>query len=310
MLLRRVIPFALCALALAPVTAGAQDAADARDNLNRMQSYEELSPDSTGYAPVNGLEMYYEVYGEGEPLILLHGAYGTIGNNFGAFIPALSEDRQVIGVELQGHGRTADIDRPLSYEAMASDVAGLIEELGLEKPDIFGYSMGGSVALRLAIDRPDLVDRLVVAAGGTSTDSMYPEVYESIQTMSAEDFAGTPMEQDYLRLAPNPEDWPVLVEKLKALDEKIFSWPESEVSGIEAPALIIVGDGDVVRPEHAVELFRLLGGGVPADLVGPSESQLAIVPGATHITLMFKTDMLLSMILPFLEEEKVGQGPR
>ncbi|WP_274426666.1 alpha/beta fold hydrolase [Chelativorans sp. YIM 93263] len=308
MLLRRVVPFALCALILAPVTAGAQDAAAAQDNLNLVQSYEDLTPDSTGYAPVNGLEMYYEVYGEGEPLLLLHGAYGTIGNNFGAFIPALSEIRQVIGVELQGHGRTADSDRPLSYKAMASDVAGLIEELGLEKADIFGYSMGGSVALRVAIDRPDLVDRLVVAAGGTSTDSMYEEVYDAIQTMTAEDFAGTPMEQDYLRLAPNPEDWPVLVKKLKALDEEVFSWPESEVSSIEAPALVIVGDGDVVRPEHAVELFRLLGGGVPADLVGPTASQLAIVPGATHITLMLKSDMLLPMILPFLEPEKTGQG--
>ncbi|MCT7374913.1 alpha/beta fold hydrolase [Chelativorans salis] len=258
-------------------------------------------PDRAGYASVHGLEMYYEIYGEGEPLLLLHGAYGTIGNNFGAFIPALAEHRQVIGVELQGHGRTADIDRPITYEAMAADVAALMDVLEIGEADIFGYSMGGGVAIRLAIDRPDLVRRLVAAAATFKTEGMYPEVYQMIQTITPETFAGTPFEEDYLALAPNPEDWPVLVEKLKALDKKIQDWPESEIRGIEAPVLIIIGDGDIVRPEHAVEMFRLLRGGVPADLTAPPASQLAIVPGATHITLMFKTDLLLSMIVPFLD---------
>ena len=162
------------------------------------------TPHTSGYAAANGLEMYYEIYGEGEPLVMLHGAYDTI-TLMGEIVPRLAESRQVIAVEAQGHGRTADIERPFSYEAMADDVDALMAEIGVERADIFGYSMGGATALQLAIRHPDRVDRLVIASAGFRSDSQYPEVLDTIATITPETFAGTPYETEYLRLAPNPD---------------------------------------------------------------------------------------------------------
>ena len=255
----------------------------------------------TGYAPVNGLQMYYEIHGTGAPLVLLHGAYGTI-DLWGPILSTLAQQRQVIAVELQGHGHTADIDRPFSYEQLADDVAALMAHLGIAQADIVGYSMGGSVALQLAMRHPQRVRKLVVIGTSYTSDGVYPEVLAMIQTITPELIAGTPFEEAYFRNAPNPEDWPVLIEKLKDLDTQEFAWPEDEIRAITAPALVVIGDADVVRPEHAVELFRLLGGGVPGDLTGLPQSQLAILPGITHFTIVVeRTDLLLSMIEAFLD---------
>lgn len=260
----------------------------------------EQSPQS-GYAPVNGLQMYYEIHGEGEPLLLLHGAYGAI-DMWGPILETLAESRQVIAVEQQAHGHTADIDRPLTYEQMTEDTAALMRHLGIENADVFGYSMGGNIGLLLAMRHPDLVRKLVAASANYRSDGYYPELLALIQDITPEVFAGSPLEESYLRNAPNPGDWPALIDKLKQLDAQEFAWSEEEIQAIAAPTLLVMGDSDAMRPEHMVELFRLLGGGVPGDLVGLPKSQLAIVPGATHVSLVTeRADLLLAVSTAFLD---------
>jgi pimeloyl-ACP methyl ester carboxylesterase len=257
------------------------------------------------YAEVNGLRMYYEIHGTGAPLVVLHGAYMTI-DAMGEVVPGLARSRRVVAVELQGHGRTADIDRPLSYEAMADDVAALIEHLGIEEADVFGYSMGGGVALQVAIRHPEVVRKLVVVSASYTSDGMHPELLEMIPSITPEVFAGTPIEEDYLRTAPNPADFPTLVAKLKRLDMEPFAWPQEDIRGISAPTLLIVGDSDAIRLKHVLELFGLLGGGVMGDLSGLPKSQLAVLPGTTHFIppgsgMLDRADWLLSMIPQFLD---------
>jgi pimeloyl-ACP methyl ester carboxylesterase len=258
-----------------------------------------------GYAEVNGLNMYYEIHGTGRPLVLLHGAYMTI-DAMGEVLPQLARSRQVIAVELQGHGRTADIDRPLGYEQMADDTAALLRHLEIEEADVFGFSMGGGVALQVAIRHPEVVRKLVVASASYTSDSMHPELLEMIPSITPEAFAGSPIEEAYLRTAPNPDDFPALVAKLKQLDMEPFAWPQEDIRGIAAPTLLIIGDSDAVRLEHAIEMFRLLGGGVMGDLAGLPKSQLAVLPGTTHFIppgsgVLDRPDRLLSMISPFLD---------
>ena len=259
----------------------------------------------TGYAPVNGLNMYYEVHGQGRPLVLLHGAYMTI-DLMGPLLAGLAEMRQVIAFEAQGHGRTADIDRPITYEQMADDAGALIRHLGLDSADVFGYSMGGGTALQLAIRHPALVRRLVLASTTFSSDGMPAVALEMFPTITPEMFAGSPIEEAYLRLAPNPGDFPKLVEKLTKLDTTDFAIPEEDIRAITAPTLMVLGDSDGVRLEHAVEFFRLRGGGVMGDLQGMPESQLAVLPATSHFVppgsgLLDRADWLLAMVRPFLD---------
>jgi pimeloyl-ACP methyl ester carboxylesterase len=276
-----------------------------------------MNGDSKGnYAEVNCLRMYYEIHGTGQSLVLLHGAYMTI-DAMGEVVPELAKSRRVIAVELQGHGRTADIDRPLSYEQMADDTAALLRHLELEDADIFGYSMGGGVALQVAIRHPEVVRKLVVASASYTSDGMHPELLEMIPAIMPEAFAGSPIEEAYLRTAPSPHDFPTLVAKLKQLDMEPFAWPPEDIRGIAAPSLLIIGDSDAIRLEHAVELFRLLGGGVMGDLVGLPKSQLAVLPGTTHFVppgnaVLDRAAWLLEIIPPFLDapmpEEQGGEG--
>ncbi len=255
----------------------------------------------TGYASVNGLNMYYEMHGSGGvPVVLLHGAYMSTGA-MQWLLSDLARSRQVIAVDLQGHGRTADVDRPLQYEQMADDVAVLMDHLGIDQADITGYSMGGGVGLQLAIRHPEHVRKLVAMSAGYRLDGMYPEVIAGIAEITPEVFYGTPWyDENYAAVAPRPEDFPVLVEKLKQLDAEEFDWSQ-EIKGIAAPTLLVFGDADVLRPEHMVELFGLLGGGVPGDLTGLPSSRLAILPGTTHVTIMWEnTEWVASMIEVFL----------
>jgi pimeloyl-ACP methyl ester carboxylesterase len=254
-----------------------------------------------GYAPVNGLNMYYEIHGTGRPLVLLHGNLSAIDTSFGKLLPALAKTRQVIAIEQQAHGRTADIDRPLSVAQMAEDTVALLEHLGIEKADFFGYSMGSALALAIAILHPEVVGKLVLAAISYKVDGMYPGLLEGIEQLQPEHLAGTPWQEEYARIAPRPEDWPTLVEKVKQLDGSLKDWSSEDIQAIKAPTLIIIGDSDIVRPEHAVEMFRLLGGGVMGDSVGMPNSQLAILPGTTHVTLVQRADLLLPMIPAFLD---------
>lgn len=255
---------------------------------------------TSGYVSVNGLEMYYEIHGEGEPLIMLHGGYMAIPT-MGEIVPRLAQSRQVIAFELQGHGRTADIDRPLSYEQMADDVTAAMRELGIEQADIFGYSMGAGVALQMAIRNPEVVDQLVLISPAYSSDAYYPGFFEMIDMMTPDMFAGTPIVTDYEALAPDPAHFPVLMEKLVALDSQPYDIPAEVISAIQAPTLIIAGDSDSVRPEHVMEFFRLLGGGVDGELMGLPQSRLAILPASSHIGLLFRVDLLEAIITEFLD---------
>jgi pimeloyl-ACP methyl ester carboxylesterase len=218
----------------------------------------------------------------------------------------LAETRQVIALEQQGHGRTADVDRPITYEGMADDTAAAVRSLGIEEPDVLGYSMGGGIALQLAIRHPDVVRKLVVASASYTSDGMHAIALEMFPSITPEMFKGSPIEQAYLETAPNPDDFPTLVEKLKTLDSAPFAWPQEDVRGIRAPTLIIVGDSDGVRLQHAVELFELRGGGVMGDLAGLPSSQLAVLPGTSHFVppgsgVLDRSDWLLAMVTPFLD---------
>jgi pimeloyl-ACP methyl ester carboxylesterase len=259
------------------------------------------TPVETGYAPVNGLQMYYEIHGSGGvPLVILHGAFGTV-DMFGPLVPALAETRTVITVELQGHGRTADIDRPFSYPQFADDVAALLQYLGIEQADVFGYSMGGYTAQQVAIRHPELVRKLVIASASFNREGVYPEVWEGIESLTPELFAGSPPQTEYARLAPNPENWSLLIEKVKQLEHTFTGWPAEDVAAIEVPTLLIVGDADILRPQHIAEMFQLLGGGVPGDFGVRPKAQLAVLPGTNHVEVVLRTDWLLSMITPFLD---------
>jgi pimeloyl-ACP methyl ester carboxylesterase len=258
----------------------------------------------TGYAPVNNLNIYYEIHGTGQPLVVLHGTYMTIGT-MGQIVPELAKSRQVIATELQGNGHTADIDRPFSYEQMADDVAALQRHLQIDEADVFGFSMGGGVALQVAIRHPEVVRKLVVASASYTSEGLYPEVGEAIETITPELFEGTPLLEEYTRVAPNPDDFPTLVAKLKQLDVEPFAWREEDIRGIVAPTLLIIGDSDGTCLEHAVEMFRLLGGGVFGDIVDLPKSRLAVLPGTAHFIPGFgvldRAEWLVAMIGEFLD---------
>jgi pimeloyl-ACP methyl ester carboxylesterase len=254
------------------------------------------------YAPVNDLNLYYEIHGEGRPTLLLPGAYMST-DSMGPLLTPLAATRQVIALDPQGHGRTADIDRPLTYEQMADDAAGLAAHLGLEDVDVVGYSMGGGIGLQMTIRHRGLVRRAALASASFRYDGMYPEVIEMFPTITPEMFAGSPMEAEYKRLAPDPDGFDTLVLKLKELDTTPFEW---DLGAVRAPVLLIVGDSDIIQLEHAVEMIRLLGGGKPGDMTGPGASHLAVLPGTTHYMppgsgVLDRSDWLVAMIVPFLD---------
>src|SRR5262249_41416143 len=197
------------------------------------------------YAPVNGLNMYYEVHGTGQPLVLLHGAFSAIGTSFGKVLPTLAESRQVIGVDLQGHGRTADIDRPLSLEQMADDVAALLAHLGIERADLFGYSLGAAVALHTALRHPERVRKLVLASVSYNMSGLHPGLMDGLGEMKPEMMVGSPWHEEYVRIAPRPEDFARLFAKKTEMDRGIQDVPPERIAAIKAPVLIIIGDSDI-----------------------------------------------------------------
>jgi len=260
------------------------------------------TPVQTGYVPVNGLQMYYEIHGTGQPLVLIHGAFSAIGTSFDAVLPELAKTRQVIGLEMQAHGRTADIDRQLSLEQMADDTAAAIQQLGIGQADIFGYSMGAGVALHVALRHPDVLRKLVFMSATYTLSGVHPGLMEGLGEMKPEMMFGSPWHEEYLRIAPNPAGFAALFAKKTQMDRGIQDIPAEAIKAITAPTLLIIGDSDLVRPEHAVEMFRLLGGGVFGDTpAGLPNSQLAVLPGTSHVTLVYRADLLLSIIPPFLD---------
>jgi pimeloyl-ACP methyl ester carboxylesterase len=256
----------------------------------------------SGYVNVDELKMYYEVHGEGQPLVLLHGAFSAIGTSFGKVLPGLAKERQVIALELQGHGHTADIDRPLTLEAMAEDVAAALPQLGVEQADVLGYSSGGAVALHFAIRHPEMLRKLVLMSVSYTLSGVHPGLMEGMGEMKPEMMYGSPWHDEYVRIAPRPEDFNRLFEKKIEMDRQIKDFSEEEIRGIKAPTLLIIGDSDLIRPEHAVEMFRLLGGGVFGDMpAGLPNSQLAILPGASHVSVVDRAELLVPMINSFLD---------
>jgi pimeloyl-ACP methyl ester carboxylesterase len=251
------------------------------------------------YADVNGLKMYYEVHGSGgsgHPLVLLHGAFGFAGG-WATILPALTKGRRVIAVELEGHGRTRDLDRPLTYQQMVEDTAALLRQLKIKDADVFGYSMGGVVALGVAIRHPELVRKLAILGSGSNPikEIFEPETYKQFQSIT-DDFAPPVFKEPYNRLAPDPTRWPVLVKKIKNMVNDYSGYPPAEVKTIRAKTLIMQGDRDGIRPEHAVELFRLI-----------PNSQLAIFPGGDHFVLFSNPDLVISTLVPFLDAPLADQ---
>ncbi|WP_020670405.1 alpha/beta fold hydrolase [Amycolatopsis nigrescens] len=256
------------------------------------------------YVPVNGLDMYYEEYGKstGTPLVLLHGAFSATGTSFGELIPFLSKHRRVISVEQQAHGHTADIDRPLRMSTMAEDTAALLGKIGVTNADFFGYSMGAGIALELGIRHPELTRKLVLASVSAKPEGLHPGVLDGIKDLEPSMLEGSVFHQEYLRIAPRPQDFPKLVERVKEMDGNLPTVPDEAVRGVKAPTQLIIGDSDIVRPEHAVELFRLLGGGVMGDTPeGLPASQLVVLPATSHITLPSRDDLLRPAIPAFLD---------
>ncbi|WP_057940502.1 alpha/beta fold hydrolase [Algoriphagus resistens] len=269
---------------------------------------EKMKPTQSGYAPVNGLQMYYEVYGEGQPIVLIHGSFMDIPLNWSSIIPLLAKDRKVVVTEMQAHGRTKDISRELSYEGMADDVSGLLTHLNINESDVLGYSMGGGVAFQMAVRHPDQVRRLVVLSGTYAHDGWWPDVEATFTTFTADMFRGSPIEELYLNAGNDPDHFPDFIKKVISIDLKQYDWSEA-VKKIKAPIFIAIGDADGVRYEHAIKLFRSKGGGKMGDIHGLPESRLAILPGTTHIGMIQQTKWLIPMVTDFLDSDLKATPP-
>lgn len=261
-----------------------------------------IKPTESGYADVKGLKMYYEVSGDGNPIIVLHGAYMNIPS-MGEIIPRLAKTHKVYALEFQGHGRTNDIDRPITYPNLADDVATFMDAVGLKKADVFGYSMGAITGLQLVIRHPEKVNKLILASGAYDVEGWQPEFKAAIPQMTVEQIVKMPFAEDYRKLAPNPNGFPALAEKLIALEKEPMAWKE-DVKKLKAPVLIIAGDADVATLEHTIAMFRLLGGGVMGDMGKPlDDSRIAIMPATSHTAVITQVDLLLAFIKPFLKGE-------
>jgi pimeloyl-ACP methyl ester carboxylesterase len=256
---------------------------------------------TTGYAPVNGLKMYYEVHGSGKPVVLLHGAFMTITNNWTGWIGELSKTRKVIAVEMQGHGRTADIDREFSSEHLADDVAALLDYLKIPRADLIGYSMGGGVAMQCAIRHPDKVRKVVVISSTFRRDGMVKEALDALPRLTADDFKGSPIEEEYKRLSPTPDEFPKFVKRVLAMASKGDDFSADKLKATTSPMFFIHGDADGVRLEHIAEMFRLKGGEIHGDMKPRSASRLAILPNTTHVTLMQRMPVIVPMVNDFLD---------
>ncbi len=254
---------------------------------------------------VNGMQLYYEVSGRGDPLIVLHGAYMNIPA-MGAIIPKLAKSHRIYALELQGHGRTTDLDRPITYPNLADDVAAFMDAVGLKEADVFGYSMGSAAALQLAIRHPKKVRKLVAASVAYDAEGWQPEFKAFIPQMKVEQLLEMPFAKDYRKLAANPDGFPELARKLIALEKEPMAWAE-DVKALKLPVLVITGDADVATLEHSVAMFRLLGGGAMGDMGKPlPASRLAVMPATSHTAVITQPDLLLAFVEPFLK----GEAPK
>jgi pimeloyl-ACP methyl ester carboxylesterase len=290
---------ALAVAACRPAPTGAQSAAAAPEEPTASAP---AAPAQSGYADVNGLKMYYEVHGTGQPIVPVHGSFMNIPMNWASVLPSLSKSRQVIVAEMQGHGRTRDVPRALSYEGMADDVSGLLQHLKIASADVLGYSMGGGVAYQVAIRHPDRVRRLVILSGAYAHDGWWPDAEASFGTITADMFKGTPIEQQYVEFGNDPAHFADFIQKVISIDLKPYDW-SAQAKAIAAPTFIILGDVDGVRYEHALELFRAKGGGKMGDMHGLPKSRLAIIPGTTHGGMLQRASWWVPMVNDFLDSD-------
>ena len=269
---------------------------------NTAQSGETNADFTSGYAPINGLNMYYEIHGAnnpGTPLVLLHGGMSATGTSFGLLLPGLAKNRRVISIEQQAHGRTADIDRPLSFPQMADDTAAMLRYLNVEQADVLGYSLGAGIALQLTIEHPEMVRKLVFISLYYKEAGAQPGQNEGMADLKPEHLYGSPFHDEYMSIAPRPDDFPVLLERVKQMNAQVQDWPAEALRAIKLHVLTIIGDADIVQAEPAVEMFRLFGGGA-ADYSDAPRSQLGIIPGANHITVVHRAELLVPMLESFL----------
>ncbi len=308
----------LLAAAMSPAGCDAQPG-----NQNRPpapaagQEVARSAPTRTGYAEVDGARLYYQVYGDlaaGKmPLLILHGAYMS-GEAMLPLASRFAATRPVIAIDQRGHGRTGDSPGPITYERLADDAAGVLRTLNVPKADVLGYSTGAGAAVMMAMRHPERVAKLVSVSGTYRRDGWYPVVLKSLASITPKVFAGSPLEAEYQRLSPNPEGFPTLVEKLKVLDASPQEWPEDKMRAIRAETMVIIGDADGVRPEHAVEMFRLRGGGDEAAaaqgfMTEAPRARLAVLPGTSHIGIMAEAGLIVSLVTPFLDSVKPTMPP-
>jgi pimeloyl-ACP methyl ester carboxylesterase len=263
-------------------------------------------PEKSGLLPIDGLNYYYTVYGKGEPLLLLHGGLGTT-DMFAPILPKLTENRTIIAVDLQGHGRTALGERPFSLEAMGDDMAAIVKALGYAKVDVMGYSLGGGVAFRMAVQHPETVRRLVLVSTGYAADGFYAEMrgqQAQVSAAAAEFMKVTPMYKSYVAVAPRPQDFPKLLDTLGAYMRKDYDY-SADVTKLKMPVMLVYGDGDMYRPEHEIKFYQMLGGGLKDAgwmRENLSQNRLAILPNRTHYDVFFAPE-LTATALPFLNGE-------
>jgi pimeloyl-ACP methyl ester carboxylesterase len=262
---------------------------------------QKVKPSESGYAPVNGIKVYYEVYGKGKPIVLLHGAFMTIDMNWGELIPELSKNRKVIAVELQGHGHTPFSERKLSHTDLANDVIKVMDYLKIDKADVAGYSFGGAIAYQLAIQSPQRLNKLVIISSTYKNSGWLPEVNSAFKGMKPELFMNSPMHTAYDAVAPDKTKWTKFLEQMIATAGQPFDLGEDNISKISAPVLIIAGDNDGLDKTELAKTYKLLGGGVSADMGSMPKSQLAIVPGQSHVSLMMQTATILNYLNSFLQ---------
>jgi pimeloyl-ACP methyl ester carboxylesterase len=269
--------------------------------IGSSSSGQQIKPSNSGYAPVNGINVYYEVYGEGKPVVLIHGAFYTIQMNWGELIPELSKSRKVIAIEMQGHGHTPYSDRKLAFPTLASDVEGVMNYLKIDSADIVGYSMGGSVAYQLTIQSPKRVRNLVIISSTYKSGGWLPQVTNAFKNFKPEFFTNSPLNTAYDAVAPDKTNWTKFLQQMIAFAGMPFDEGEANISKITSPVLIISGDNDGLDKIELIKTYQLLGGGVTADMGPMPKSHLAIVPSQGHVSLMMQTTTILNYLNGFLQ---------
>jgi len=277
--------------------------------LAELNSYaqQSLKPASSGYAQVNGTKVYYEVYlptgkagGAGDPIVLLHGAYMTINSNWSELIPILSKTRKVIALELDGHGHTPLSQRPLSYQTLASDVAAVLKDLKIESADILGFSYGGTVAYQFAIQQPAMTKKLIIISSTYKSEGWLGIMYTMLTGLKPDAFDNTPIKSEYIKIAPDTSNWHKFIATMLKFSAEKFNLGDDKIKNIKAPVLLIMGDNDGTNKTVLAETYSLLGGNVFADVAGMPKSQLAILPGKGHVSVMMDTQAIVAIVGSFL----------